>query len=143
LCEQIKGVAGAGLSANSHSIQSSAPEQNRIGTEGAGFENVSATAHAAVEQQRQLAFGHGGNRRQAVDAGGNAVQLPTAMVAHHQPIEAQRNGFLGICRVQHPCELQPLWPAVAQASEGIPVEPGVHVRTDEMGGTFDVALLGR
>lgn len=135
-------MAGTRLATDSHSIQSSAPEQNCIGTEGAGFENVGATAHAAVEQQCQLALGYGGNRRQAVDAGGNAVQLPTAVVAHDQPIEAQRNGFLGIGRVQHAFEQQPLWPAVAQSGEGIPVEPGVHLAADEMGGTFDVALLG-
>nr|GFD61333.1 hypothetical protein [Tanacetum cinerariifolium] len=78
-----------GLPADGHTVECCAAQQDGIRTQRAGLQDVGAAPDAAVEENAELAFGDIRDGGQAIERGGDAIQLPTAVIGHHNPVQPQ------------------------------------------------------
>ena len=83
------------------------------------------------------------DRRQRVELGRRAVELPAAMVGDDEAVDAALDGQPGLVRMQHALEDQRPAPDLAQLLDILPGHRGIEQRRHAAGERADVGRLAR
>ena len=119
--EDLERLPRAGLAAGGDTVEHGAAEQHEVGAERQGLDDVGAAAEAAVDEHAQPLAHRRDDRRQRLERGERAVELPPAMVGDDDAVGAVARRELCILDREDAFHQQLARPRVAQPGEIGPV----------------------
>ena len=120
--DHLERAGHARLAHGAEPVDIGAADPAALRAHGNGLQHVLARAHAAVEMDLDLVTHRVHDRRQRADRAQRAVELPPAVVRHHDGIGADVAGLQSVARVDDALDDQRAVPHLAELADAVPVE---------------------